>query len=35
VNGVNPVGKGGEAGCSMRSLTAEGGETNAVVEIVV
>jgi len=27
VNGVRPVGRGGEAGCSMRTLTAEGGET--------
>jgi hypothetical protein len=32
VNGVIPVGNGGEAGCSIRSLTAEGGETYAEVE---
>jgi hypothetical protein len=27
-----PVGRGGEAGCSIRSLTAEGGETYAEVD---
>lgn len=32
VNGVMPVGRGGEAGCSIRSLTAEGGETYAEVD---
>jgi hypothetical protein len=33
VNGVKPVGRGGEAGCSILTLTAEGGETYVKLEV--